>query len=275
MTIGRILSIGASLSVCVLALWSLLYVFVLSSVQHARSQHELYAQLRAQLALATAPIGGTIAAGTPVAVISSPTAGLRGEVIVEGTSSGALRLGPGHLRTSPLPGQPGISVVYGRALAFGGPFAGIVRLHPGDPITVTTDQGVFHFAVTGVRRGGDQLVVPPAGSSTLTLVTSEGGWVPRGVVYVDARLSGKPVPDPGGRPTELAPQEKLLAGEHDPLTLVQIVLWLQLLLVVSCGLVWLHARWTRWQLWLVGAPLLLATVWGLSNTAIRMLPNVM
>jgi sortase A len=271
----RVIVAVAALTLSALAIWSVLYVLVIGDLQHARSQHELYAKLRAQLASATAPIGGVIKPGAPVAVLTIPSAGLHGEVVVEGTTSGELRAGPGHLRTTPLPGQPGSSVVYGRALSFGAPFARIGRLESGSAITVTTDQGVFHFAVADVRHAGDPWVLPAAGGSTLTLVTSEGGWTANRIVYVDAVLKGKPAADPGGRLNALSPQEKLMAGETDPLTVVQVVLWLQLLVVAAAAVTWLASRWTKWQVWLVALPALLAVLWGLSNAAVRLMPNLM
>lgn len=272
---GRLVAVTASLGLAALALWSLIYVLLISSVQHSRVQHELYATMRSQLAQATAPIGGTIAIGTPVAVLDIPAAGLHGEVIVEGTTAGAMRMGPGHLRTSPLPGQPGLSIVYGRAVSFGAPFGRLPHLTPGATITAVTDQGRFRYVVRGLRHAKDPFVVPAAGTSVLTLVTSEGGWAPDRIVYVDATLQGKPATDPGGRPTALSEQEKLMANDAGTLTLVQLVLWLQLLLIVMCLLVWLRRRWGGWQLWLVAVPVVLATVWGLSNTTVRLLPNLL
>jgi sortase A len=271
----RILFAVAWLGLCALALWAVFYVLVITDMQHARSQHELYAGFREQLALATAPVGGMIPAGKPVAVITIPAAGLHGEVVVEGTRAGDLRAGPGHVRTTPLPGQPGVSLVYGRAVSFGGPFARIAQLPAGSPITVSTDQGTFHYEVRAVRHAGDAWTLPPTGGADLTLVTADGGWTPNRVVYVDAVLNGRPAPDPGGRPTTLAPQENLMVGESDSLTVVQVVLWLQLLVLVAGLITWLRTRWTPLQVWLVGAPVVLAVMWGASNTAVRLLPNLL
>lgn len=275
MTNGRIVAAAALISLCALSLWCVVYVVFISDVQHSRDQHQLYSTFRQELALATAPIGGMIATGTPVAVLTVPNAGLHGEVVVEGTTSDALRSGTGHVRTSPLPGQPGVSVLYGRALSFGAPFGRIGDLRAGARITATTDQGTFHYLVTGVRHAGDTWTLPASGAGALTLVTSDGGWTPQRLVYVDASLQGKPQPDPGGRPTALAPQEKPMAGQHDGLTLVKVVLWLQLLVVLSCALAWLGTRWSRWQVWLVAAPCLLAVLWGASSAAVVVLPNLL
>ncbi|WP_375474904.1 sortase [uncultured Jatrophihabitans sp.] len=272
---SRMTIMVVALTLCALALWSLVYLLIVSSLQHARIQHELYTKLRAELAQATAPLAGPISIGAPVAVLSIPAAGLHGEVVVEGTTPSALRSGPGHLRTTPLPGEIGTSVLYGRSLSFGAPFAELVGLKAGDAITVSTDQGVFHFHVRDVRRPGDAFTVPAAGTASLTLVSTAGGWTPDRIVYVDAALSGKPAGDPGGRPTTLGPQERLMANDTDPVTLTQVVLWLQLLVVALVGSVWLAKRWRRGQLWLVAAPIVLAALWGLSNAAAQLLPNVL
>lgn len=73
------------------------YLYVLSSVQESRSQVLEYAQLRAELAAQTAPLGPA-APGSPVAVLDIPSIGVRNMVVVEGTSPENLTLGPGHLR---------------------------------------------------------------------------------------------------------------------------------------------------------------------------------
>jgi sortase A len=45
--------------------------------------------------------------------------------VVEGTASSDLLDGPGHLRSTVLPGQVGTSVVMGRAKTYGAPFGAI------------------------------------------------------------------------------------------------------------------------------------------------------
>jgi sortase A len=271
----RVVFAIAWLTLAALALWSVCYVLVISNLQHTRTQHELYSRFRTELANAVAPIGGLITPGRPVAVLDIPDADLHGEVVVEGTSSSELRSGPGHLRSSPLPGQPGVSVIYGRAVSFGAPFGKLPDLRPGAQLRVTTDQGVFHYRVRGARHEGDPWVLPVAGQSELTLVTSEGGWSPTKLIYVDAVLDGKPAPDPGGRLSGVPPQELAMATEHGTTILMRLVLWLQLLVAVAVLLTWLHSRWRATQLWLIGVPLVLAALWGLSDTAVRMLPNLL
>jgi sortase A len=257
----------------------LIYAVGISSLQESRSQHLLYAQLREQLAEATAPLGGTIESGSPVLVLDVPRAGLRDVVVVEGTTSGDLQLGPGHRRDTPLPGQPGVSILMGRSVTFGRPFEGLPGLRPGDVVTATTAQGVFSYRVDDVRRAGDPL--PPAlaaGASRLLLVSSEGsgwrsGWAPSQLVFVDASLQGQAQPAPPGRAAATTAAEQVKAGDLG--SLMPLVLWLQALLLVSVALVWARARWGSWQTWLVGLPLVLAVVWASIQSAVQLLPNLL
>jgi len=265
-----------------LALWFVLFATVLSSLQEARNQHNAYALFReelTQLSPRVAPLGGTISPTAPVALINAPELGLSNVVIVEGTAAGDLTHGPGHKRDTPLPGQAGVSVVLGRAQLFGGPFGRIVSARAGALITVTTGQGEAHFRVEQVRRAGEPFPLPLAdGEGRLTLATAAGGgwlngWVPERAVYVDAKLQDKVFPAPAGRPAVVPSAETTMHGDSAALFL--LVLWLPVLILAAVVLVWLQDRWGRWQTWLVGAPVVLAALWGVSQTAVQLLPNVM
>lgn len=160
--------------VVVVATAVLAHLVAVSALQQRAAQQRLFDRFRGELAQGTAPVGPTdfngrpLALGEPVAFLEVPSIGLR-QVVVEGTTGGALFAGPGHRRDTPLPGQVGVSVLAGRRAAFGGPFARLGELDPGATIEVTTGQGVFRFEVTGVRREGDPLPCPSppgrAGSS--------------------------------------------------------------------------------------------------------------
>jgi sortase A len=259
--------------------WVVLYALGASTLEERHDQARLYAELREQLSAATAPIGGVIQPGSPVALMSMPAAGLERVVVVEGTASGDLTQGPGHRRDTPLPGQAGVSVIYGRATLFGGPFGRIASSAIGAPITVTTGQGVARFKIIDVRRAGDPF--PPAlagGAGRLTLVTADGGgwrsgWAANHVVYVDAELQGRPYPAPGGRP--LAVPKAELALNPDTNALFPLVLWLPLLGIAVLFVVWVAQRWSAWQTWLIGLPVLLACLWGTTEAAVRLLPNLL
>ena len=269
----------AVLALGLLAVWVLLYAFVLSGVLELRDQTVLYAQLRQELSEATAPLGGGIQAGSPVFLINAPSAAMRNVVVVEGTTSGDLTSGPGHRSDSVLPGQAGVSVLMGRSVTFGGPFARIDQMQPGDQITVVTGQGEFTYSVDRVRHPGDPLPAPlSAGQSRLVLVSSSGsgwrtGWAPQQTVYVDSSLvKGGIQPAPGGGPTGLTPAEQAMQG--DTSDLVVLVLWLQLMIAVAVLTVWGRFRWGRLQIWLISVPLMAACLWGATRIAFELLPNL-
>lgn len=279
----------AAISLC--SLWFVLFATVLSSLQEQHAQHNSYALFReelTQLSPRTAPLGGQITPDSPVAMIDAPELGLKDVIIIEGTASGDLTRGPGHRRDTALPGQAGTSTVYGRANLFGGPFGKISHAHVGDVITMTTGQGVSKYVVEQVRYPGDPLPIPlQAGQGRLTLITSDGGsllngYAPKHQVYLDAKLQGTIVngklqiaayDTPPGRPGAIPKSEKSLSGDIG--ALFMLVLWLPVLAMTALAIVWAHARWGRWQTWLVGAPALLAALWGVSETAVQLLPNLM
>ena len=120
----------------------------------------------------------------------------------------------------------------------------------------------------------------PAASGTgrLTLVTAEGfswraGWAPDQAVYVDTTLAGATVPTPAGRPTSVPTAEGAMQG--DPGSLFLLVLWLQLLFLACIGTAWAHSRWSGAQAWLAGAPVIFAALWGASDVALPLLPNLL
>jgi sortase A len=259
--------------------WLVLFAVYFSAFEENHSQHNLYAQFRAELAGETAPLGGVIAQGSPVALLTLPAAGLHNEVVVEGTSGTDLARGPGHLPGTPLPGQVGVSEIYGRALTFGGPFGSLGSLHAGDTATVTTAQGTEHFRVIDVRRPGQP--EPPglaAGQSRLLLVTAQGsgwrsGWAPSQILYVDAALTGKALPAPAPVAVAISHSEKAMASDTSGLN--DLVLWLEALLAVAVGSVWLVTRWGISRTWPVAVPLIVATLWAASAAALPLLPNLM
>jgi sortase A len=263
------------------AIFLVVYALGFSALQEQRSQHQQYASFRGLLSPSSpiAPqIGGVIKPGSPIALINAPQAGLHNTIIVEGTSSGDLLKGPGHLRDSPLPGQVGQSLVMGKSVTAGAPFRHITSLRKGDVIVVTTGQRTFKFVVDGERVSGDPLPQIPAGGAVLTLVTSVGSgfighFAPDQVVYVDATLQGKAVAAPDGRPVAVPVEE--LSGRSDPGAWPYLIFWLQALIVAGVGSVWAWLKWGRWQTWLVGAPILLAVLWGIGQESMLLLPNLL
>jgi len=267
-------SVVVALTVSLLAAWFALYATVLSGLQASRDNASLYKQFRANLAQATVPIGQPIAPGTPIALLKLPEVGLSNEVVVEGTSPDELMQGVGHLRTSPLPGQPGMSQIFGRSLTYGAPFGDIDQLKKGARFTVTTGQGTFHYVVARVRHVGDPVPPPlPVGGSGLMLETSIGTLLSSlRPVYVDATLTDKPVPAATAPLATVPKSERALGTDHAHLA--QLVFWLQGLFLAAVLTTWGVLRWGRWQAWLVGVPLVLTMLWGATGAATRLLPNL-
>jgi sortase A len=256
----------------------------LSGLHYDRVQVDAYAVFRNSLSLATAPTGPTnpadpaqlLAPGTAVAVLSIPEIGLT-SVVFEGTSGEVLEGGPGHQRDTPLPGQPGVSVIFGRRTAYGGPFSRLGSLHTGDYFTVTTGQGVATYRVIDLRRAGDPFPAPlAAGQGRLVLVTADGPpLAPTGVLDVDADLMSKPSPAPAMviSSSQLGPSEQALGTDSE--ALVPIVLWGAVLLGAAALLAWAARRWGRWQTWIVAVPVVCFLSLSIADQVARLLPNLM
>ncbi|WP_241977534.1 sortase [Cryobacterium cheniae] len=268
--------------VAVLIFGFLAHLTIFGQVQHFVLQQQLTNSLRAELAQGTAPVSeGTVdqvllEAGAPVALIDIPSIGVH-EVVVEGTDSGTLRAGPGHRRDTVLPGQAGYSVIMGRAAAYGGPFARLQELRPGQQFTVITGQGRQEFAVLGVRYAGDPMPAPlGAGKSRLVLETARGpAFVPSGIARVDAELVSETKPA-GVRATTfvtLPAVDRELAT--DTRTVWALVFALQFLLVVELAAVWAYRRVGLRKTWTVFLPVV--TVGGLfvADQVVRLLPNLL
>ncbi len=268
--------------VFVLSFTMVLHLALVSSLQQSAAQERAFDSFRAELAKGTAPIGPTDSAGDqleigrPVAYLEIPSIGLK-QVVGEGTTSGAMFDGPGHRRDTPLPGQIGSSILYGRRASFGGPFGGIDELVKDDVITVTTGQGVFTFKVLGVRPEGAPVPDPPAaGGGRLVLVTAAGrSFLPNGVLRVDAELDGAAVVGPARQmnASGLPRAERVMEG--DARTLWAFALWLQALIVLSLGVAWAWHRWGRAQTWVVFLPPLILIGLSASGEAARLLPNLL
>ncbi len=276
--------LGSSLSLLAIALLAFTgYLALLSGIEHSRSQRLAYDDLRIKLSSLTAPTGQTdldgklLPVGTPMGYLTAPGLGLEREVFFEGTTSAVLAKGPGHRRASALPGQPGVSTLYGRAAAFGGPFGGLADIDRASIITVTTGQGTHTYEVTGVRREGAPVPsAPQADEGRLTLVTADGPpFAPTGVVYVDARLTSPVVPAAARRlgPSALLPAEAQMVGDSSGWP--KIYLLAQGLAVAGLAMAWASRRWGARQAWVAGFPLVgLFVVLGSHNLAL-LLPNLL
>jgi sortase A len=91
-------------------------------------------------------------------------------IVVEGTNHKALRLGPGHLTNTPIPGASGNSVISAHRDTF---FRHIYELAKGDEIQVRREGHTYTFQVIGKKivDPDDVSVVKNTADSRLTLIT--------------------------------------------------------------------------------------------------------
>ncbi len=248
------------------------YLYGLSGVQEARTQTILYTKLQAELAGvqgAVAPLGPTVAAGAPIAILNIPAIGVRDMVVVQGTTAENLTAGPGHLPTTPFPGQPGVAEIYGRRATFGGPFSALAQLRAGDTITAITGQGSSTYTVAALALS-TKIIQDPA-PNRLLLLTASSPTIPGYYVQVDADLTSSVHPSPGVAPT-VSPSELPLAGDKSALGLTAA--WgLALALVSAAGTI-AAIRWSPWAAYLATVPLELAVLWNLFQNLAVLLPNL-
>ena len=246
----------------------LAYLYGISGIQEARSQTTLYPTLRLELANQVAPLGATTP-GSPVAILSIPSIGIRHLIVVEGTSPENLTLGPGHVRDTPLPGQVGVAQIYGRRATFGAPFGRLSQVRRGALITVITGQGRSTYTV--VARGDSSRLIEDPAPNRLLLLTACSAYVPTSYCYLDADLTSTAQQDPGGRPLITA-AETPLSGDSG--TLVLTLIWGMALVTVSAAGTIGAARWSPWLAYLATVPLALAVLWNLYQSLAALLPNV-
>lgn len=259
------------------------YAALVSRLHHDRAQLVSYADFRKDLAQGTAPTGQTrpvdpsrlLELGTPVAVLDIPQIH-RKEVVFEGTTGAVLEKGPGHRRDTPLPGQPGASVIMGRASTYGGPFGDLASLVPGDEFTVTTGQGEHRYKVLDVRHGGMPQPPPPApGTGRLVLTTAYGGmFLPTDALRVDAEQTSpvKPAPRQVFKASQLTPAEQVMGvdgGVWFPLVFIGEALLIAVGLLSAA-----RVYWGPWQAWIVAVPVIGFLGLLTADQVTRLLPNV-
>jgi len=276
-------SVGVTLTLLAVAILGFVgYLYVLSGVQEARAQTTLYARLQSEFAQATAPTGPAVPGhpvvpaslgavpGDPVALLDIPAIGISNMVIVEGTSPENLTLGPGHLRDTPLPGQAGISVVFGRRATFGAPFGNLPLLRKGDLITTTTSQGQARYQVISISASSKPVPFSDIPDQML-LVTADSRIAPAHYVEVEAKLVTSPFPESGYLPA-IGSSEVALG--RDSFTLIPAMAWAIALAAAALLGSLAAGRWARWPAWTVTIPVILAILWNLYESLSALLPNL-
>lgn len=244
------------------------YFYGLSGLSEARAQDVRYKTFAGQLGAAVAPIGPA-PDGAPVAILAVPALGISGLVVGEGATSADLTQGPGLVSSSVLPGQAGVSVVDGRAAAFGAPFARLMDLSRGDRITVTTGQGVSTYTVESFGASGHR--APDPTPNRLVLQTADSSVFAHGYVQVTADLVGAPKPA-ADQPPAAGPREAPLAG--DGASVLPLVLWAEALAALAAAGWWAARRWSRAAAYLCVLPAALALLWAVYENAAVLLPNL-
>jgi sortase A len=106
----------------------------------------------------------------PVARIEAPVQG-ESVMVLAGASGRTLAFGPGHVEGTPLPNEPGNSVVSGHRDTH---FSFLRKLHRGDVLLVQSGRGSvarYRVRATEVVHRRDVRVLMDAGDDRLTLVT--------------------------------------------------------------------------------------------------------
>lgn len=84
--------------------------------------------------------------GQPLGRIRIPSIGVS-SVVVAGTGTSDLRLGPGHYPGTPLPGARGTVAIAGHRTTYGAPFRKLNKLGKGDRIELRMPYGTFVYRV--------------------------------------------------------------------------------------------------------------------------------
>ena len=249
------------------------YEFVYTGQLERRSQRALLSTFQQRLAAGQFDAPDTPVENGPVAVVRIPAIGLE-QVVVQGSSPEDLKQGPGHLPSSPLPGEFGNAVVVGHRLTYGGPFADIGRLAEGDTIDVLTGQGHFTYTVTGVAvvKPGEPDVVGPSSDSRLTLVTSASAFGSDRRA-VTATLKGDPLAVATRPPAAASSDELGTSGDVAGLYLALI--WLAALAGLTVGAVRAYRAWPRMAAHLVTTPPLLMLLYLVYQNLSRFLPGTL
>src|ERR1700730_17544647 len=252
--VGRVL-IGAGV---ILLLFTAYQVFG-TSIQESHTQAGLRTQLQKEtsnarirgalaedVALDKLPTGPPVAAprtqdpaeGDPIGDIRIPVIGIN-QVVVEGTDTPDLRKGPGHYIGTPLPGQGGNASIAGHRTTYGHPFYNLDSVKVGDPIVLTTLQGIFVYDTTKswVVSPSDTDVIKNVFADILTLTTCTPRFSASTRLIVQAKLAHTQLFPNSGLPAATLhadPKSQSLAGDSS-IALADALFWGFVTLAVGVG----------------------------------------
>jgi sortase A len=115
-------------------------------------------------------------------------------VVFEGIDTESLQKGPGHMPNTPLPGQPGNSVISGHRTTYGRPFHDFDLLVAGDRVEIETKIGTHVYEVRDVFivAPTDVWVTEPRSGAWLTMTTCNPKYSARERLIVLAELVAGP-----------------------------------------------------------------------------------
>lgn len=216
-----------------------------------------------------------IEAGSAVALLEIPKIGVR-KIVVEGSGANELKRGPGLLPSSPLPGQPGHTIIVGRRTTYGSPFKKLDTLTPQDDVKVTTPYGQFAYKIRGVETvsPGKATKLEPTEGSLLSLLTSDAPHIGGSALMVTAVLDGDP--------STFADPPRKSAGEPGSVTFAgnagagpgAAALGV-LLLSALVGADSLYRRWRRWPTYLLTTPVIIALLLAFMENLSSLLPTTL
>ena len=244
---------------------------------------------------APAPAARPTPTGEAVAIIRIPKIDVT-KAVIEGVSVGALKKGPGHYPSTPLPGQPGNAAIAGHRTTYGAPFFRLDELAPGDRIEVTTKQGDFVYRVTETKivKPSQNEVLAPTEDNRLTLTTCHPRFSAAQRMIVIASLTDEPVeplPPPVTVPTEdeipdeEIPDEEIDDEPADVPTLDEdtsvsgesVSKWPAVGWGALAGLIWLvtwllSKKWGKVPAYAMGVPVFLVVLFVFFENFARLLP---
>ncbi len=259
---------------------------LVQSRQQDSLRHRFEQSLAEQRAVAThrSPAQGSAGAGSPttdpatgdpVGTLVIPEIGVD-QVVVEGVGTAQLAVGPGHYPGTPLPGQRGNAGIAGHRTTHGRPFYDLNALMVGDPITVTTLQGTFHYRVvrSEVVAPADLTVLAPTTVPELTLTTCTPRYSAAQRLVVVARLVA-----PAMAATAVPTRTRSEGAVTEVVRPTEEWLWLGLW-ALACGALVVLVMVARrrlgirrpWLMWVVATPVALVLLYFLFGAVNALLP---
>jgi len=257
-----------------------------SQLQKDTSSHAVKRALAQESEVDNLPTGPPVAApttaapveGEPIGDIRIPVIGLN-QVVVEGTNTADLRKGPGHYTGTPLPGQAGNSAVAGHRTTYGHPFYNLDSVKVGDPIVLTTLQGIFVYDATKsfVVSPSDTTVVDNVIANQITLTTCNPRFSATTRLIVQGTLAHSQLFANTALPVQKhvkhKPKAESLAGDSG-VSLADALFWGFVTAIVVTGIFFAahYLRRQRWLIYGVGAVGTLVLLWFFFGAVSPLLP---